>query len=62
MPQLNFSDVEYSFRKRTTKRENFLKAMEKFIPWDEWVSYIEPYYPNGQRGRPPMGIERMLRM
>ena len=27
-----------------------------------WVSYIEPYYPKGQRGRPPMGIEKMLRM
>jgi hypothetical protein len=23
---------------------------------------IEPYYPNGKRGRPPMGIEKMLRM
>lgn len=62
MHQINFSDVEYSFRKRTTKREEFLKAMDTFIPWDEWVSYVEPYYPSGQRGRPPMGIERMLRM
>ena len=29
---------------------------------DEWVGVIEPYYPKGKRGRPPMGIEKMLRM
>ncbi len=62
MKQLSFSDVEYSLRKRMTKREEFLRAMDEFIPWEEWVSYIEPYYPRGRRGRPPMGIEKMLRM
>ena len=36
--------------------------MDEFIPWDEWVACIEPYYPSGQRGRPPLGIEKMLRM
>jgi IS5 family transposase len=36
--------------------------MDDFIPWDEWVAYVEPYYPSGQRRRPPMGIEKMLRM
>jgi IS5 family transposase len=36
--------------------------MEEIIPWDEWVSYVEPYYPEGKRGRPPMGIGKMLRM
>ena len=62
MHQPSFSDIEYSLRKRTTKREEFLKAMDDFIPWDEWVSLIAPYYPGGERGRPPMGIEKMLRM
>ena len=36
--------------------------MDNSIPWDEWVAYIAPYYPEGKRGRPPMGIEKMLRM
>ena len=36
--------------------------MDEIIPWDEWVKVIEPYYPAGKRGRPPMGIEKMLRM
>ena len=62
MKQASFTEIEYSLRKRTTKREEFLKAMDEFIPWEEWVAYVEPYYPSGQRGRPPMGIEKMLRM
>ncbi len=62
MRQPSFSDVEYSLRKRTTKREAFLKGMDEAIAWEEWVAYIEPYYPKGHRGRPPMGIEKMLRM
>jgi len=34
MNQRSFSDIEYGLRKRTTKREEFLKAMGDFIPWD----------------------------
>lgn len=60
--QPSFSDIEYSLRKRTTKRDEFLRIMDEIIPWDEWVAYIEPYYPKGKRGRPPLGIEKMLRM
>ena len=62
MHQQTFSDIEYNGRKRTTKREKFLDIMNKIIPWKEWVAYIAPYYPKGKRGRPPIGIERMLRM
>jgi IS5 family transposase len=36
--------------------------MNDIIPWEEWVAHIAPYYPGGKRGRPPMGIEKMLRM
>ncbi|MCD8100229.1 MAG: IS5 family transposase [Oscillospiraceae bacterium] len=60
--QQTFSDIEYSMRKRTTKREAFLDAMDECIVWDEWCALIEPYYFKGKRGRPPMGIEKMLRM
>lgn len=62
MKQMSFSDMEYNCRKKKTKREEFLEIMDEIIPWDEWVAVIEPYYPNGKRGRPPKGIEKMLRM
>jgi IS5 family transposase len=58
----SFSDIEYSMRRRTTKREEFLKIMDEMIPWGEWVAYIEPYYPKRDRWRPHLGIEKMLRM
>ena len=62
MRQTTFSDIEYSNRRRKTKREQFLDAMESIIPWDHWVGLIRPYYPAGKRGRPPKDIEKMLRM
>ena len=58
MKQGTFTDIEYGCRKKKTKREKFLEIMDEIIPWDEWVGVIEPYYPKGKRGRPPMGIEK----
>jgi len=43
MGQINFTDIEYSNRKRITKREEFLDIMNDIIPLDEWVGFIEPY-------------------
>ncbi|MCD8142093.1 MAG: transposase [Clostridiales bacterium] len=62
MRQETFTDMEYSYRKRKTRRGKFLEIMDEIIPWDEWIEAIEPYYPKGKRGRPPIGIEKMLRM
>lgn len=62
MKQQTFSDIEYSNRRKKTKREEFLDSMDEMIPWDHWVGIIRPYYPSGKRGRPPKSIEAMLRM
>jgi len=62
MKQQSLTDIEYGNRKRKTKREAFLEAMDAVIPWDKMVAMIEPYYYRGKRGRPPRGIEIMLRM
>jgi len=32
------------------------------VPWGELCSVIEPHYPKAGNGRPPVGLERMLRM
>jgi len=60
--QQTFSDIEYANRKRITKRESFLRMMDEIIPWSEWIELIRPFYPKGAQGRPPRGIELMLRM
>nr|WP_249178729.1 IS5 family transposase [Burkholderia vietnamiensis] len=36
--------------------------MEKLVPRWRLRTAIEPYYPKGERGRPPIGLERMLRI
>lgn len=62
MKQLSFTEIEYKNRKKVTKREKFLKIMDAAIPWECWIKLIEPFYPKGNKGRPPLGIEKMLRM
>lgn len=54
--QKTFTDFEYAARRKQTHREEFLKTMESIIPWKEWIDVIRPYYPDGRRGRPPIGI------
>ena len=61
--QPSFSDLEHAASRRSTKRSDFLHAMDEIIVWDEWVGYIRPYYySEGGRGRPAKELETMLRM
>jgi IS5 family transposase len=63
--QVSFTDVEYGHRRRVSRREQFLEAMDATIPWQRWVALIEPhYYSNaaGKRGRKAKPLETMLRM
>ena len=61
--QRSFSDLEYGSKKRVTRRDRFLGEIEKVTPWAALVRELEPFYPKGEgRGRPPIGLERMLRM
>ena len=47
--------------KKTRKRE-FLEEMERVVPWAVLVEIVEPHYPKAKTGRPPFGIETMLRI
>jgi IS5 family transposase len=60
--QTSFSQAEFADKKKITRREKFLARMEEIIPWSRLVAVIEPFYPKGERGRPPIGLERMLRV
>ena len=49
------------FRK-PTRRDEFLATMNRIVPWTALCEVIQPYYPKGVGGRPPIGLERMLRI
>ena len=61
--QRTFAGEAWSTKKRVTRRERFLAEMDAVIPWPTLVALIAPHYPSaGKRGRPPMPLERMLRI
>ena len=47
---------------RVSRRAEFLAQMDLVVPWAELVALIKPHYPDTGKGRPPVGIERMLRI
>ncbi len=48
---------------KTTRRAQFLDEMNQVIPWKRICTIVERHYPvEGGVGRPPIGVERMLRM
>ena len=61
--QASFSELEYAAKKKVTRRDRFLGEINAVTPWSALVAEIQPFYPKGEgRGRPPIGVERMLRM
>jgi IS5 family transposase len=60
--QMSFAQSESAGKKKVTRRERFLGEMERVVPWARLGAVVEPHYPQGKRGRPPIGIERMLRI
>ncbi len=60
--QTSFAQAEFAAKKKTTRREKFLARMEELIPWAKLLAVLEPHYPKGERGRRPIGLERMLRV
>jgi IS5 family transposase len=55
-------NAQYEQYRKPTKRDVFLATMEQLVPWGELCGVIEPHYPKAGNGRPPVGLERMLRM
>jgi len=47
---------------KKTRRAEFLEEMEQVVPWRKLCALIEPVYPKAGNGRPPVGVERMLRI
>ena len=65
MKQISFAQAEHQNKKKVTRRERFLAQMDALVPWQRLIDALSPsYFPNsaGKRGRPPIGLERMLRI
>ena len=48
--------------RKPTRRDEFLATMNRIVPWAALCAVIEPHYPKRGNGRPPIGLERMLRI
>lgn len=62
MKQLTFSAKGFDRYSKTTRRAAFLAEMEEVVPWADICALIEPFYPKPGNGRPPYGLDRMLRI
>jgi len=62
MKQMTLSASGFDRYAKTTRRAAFLAEMERVVPWSELCALIEPFYPKAGNGRPPIGLERMLRI
>lgn len=63
MKQRGLGELAFGSQKnKTTRKAQFLTEMEHVVPWNRLQSLIEPYYPKGGNGRPPMPLSAMLRI
>ena len=63
MRQQTLADQGFERYRKRTRKDQFLEDMERIIPWRELCEVIEPFYPKQDGpGRPPIGLERMLRI
>jgi IS5 family transposase len=54
--------VRASRSSKPTRRDAFLGEMQSLVPSAALLALIEPHYPKAGHGRPPIGLERMLRI
>jgi transposase, IS5 family len=55
-------ETGFEQHRRPTRRDEFLDTMNRIVPWADLGAVIEPHYPKRGNGRPPIGLERMLRI
>ena len=61
--QATFAQAGFEQYRKTTRRERFLAEMDAVVPWAKLCAVMAPYYPKVDgAGRPPVGLERMLRI
>jgi IS5 family transposase len=62
MKQMTLGSTGFEKHAKATRRAQFLAEMDRVVPWKQLCSLIQPVYSKGVVGRPPVGVERMLRI
>ncbi len=62
MKQTTLSTGGFDKFGKTTRGAVFLAEMDRAVPWSALCALIEPVYPKTGNGRPPVELERMLRI
>lgn len=62
MRQITFATAGFERYAKQTRRAALLAEMDEIVPWARLCALIEPYYPKRGNGRPPLPLERMLRL
>jgi IS5 family transposase len=62
MKQVTLGSTGFEKHAKATRRAQFLAEMDRVVPWKQLCSLIQPVYSKGVVGRPPVGVERMLRI
>src|SRR5436309_4864767 len=62
MKQMTLGSTGFEKQAKATRRAQFLAEMDRVVPWKQLCALIEPVYSKGTSGRPPVGLERMLRI
>ena len=62
MKQMTLAVAGFERYAKTTRRAVFLAEMDRVVPWAQLCRLVAPFYPKRGNGRPPIGVERMLRI
>ena len=62
MKQITLSAGSFDRYSKPTRRAVFLTEMNHVVSWTVLCALIEPFYPKAGKDRPPVGLERMLRI
>ncbi len=62
MRQTTLATGTFEAYRKPTRRDRFRADMGRWCPGPDLCAVIAPHEPKGENGRPPVGLERMLRI
>ena len=62
MKQMTLASAGFERYAKRTRRAEFLALMDRVVPWGKLCALVSPVYPKAGNGRPPIELERMIRI